>query len=284
MTEQIGYNTALALVGALLFGFSSGHVGAFVYLRKASLLSDSLAHATLPGLIIGFLISTFLGVEEKNSWVLLLGAGISALFGVVVIQWITVRTKLGFDTAIAAVLSVFFGFGIVLLTGVQSVSVGQQAGLEDYILGSVSGMLLQDVVVIGLVSIMCSSAVVVYRRPLTAFIFDPVLSEMAGYAQHRMSFLLSLLALVITIIGLKIVGLILVVAMLTIPAATARLWTTGVWSMSLLSALFGSACAGIGVIISALLPNLPSGAVIVVIMFIALGLSIVVTHLRGSNV
>jgi manganese/zinc/iron transport system permease protein len=99
-----------------------------------------------------------------------------------------------------------------------------------------------------------------------------------------MSFLLSLLALVITIIGLKIVGLILVVAMLTIPAATARLWTTGVWSMSLLSALFGSACAGIGVIISALLPNLPSGAVIVVIMFIALGLSIVVTHLRGSNV
>jgi manganese/zinc/iron transport system permease protein len=234
-------------------------------------------------LIIGFLVSTFLGMEEKNSWVLLLGAGISALFGVVVIQWITVRTKLGFDTAIAAVLSVFFGFGIVLLTGVQSVSVGQQAGLEDYILGSVSGMLLQDVVVIGLVSIMCSSAVVVYRRPLTAFIFDPVLSEMAGYAQHRMSFLLSLLALVITIIGLKIVGLILVVVMLTIPAATARLWTTGVWSMSLLSALFGSACAGIGVIISALLPNLPSGAVIVVIMFIALGLSIVGTHMRGSN-
>ena len=70
---------------------------------------------------------------------LLLGAGISALFGVVVIQWITVRTKLGFDTAIAAVLSVFFGFGIVLLTGVQSVSVGQQAGLEDYILGSYQG-------------------------------------------------------------------------------------------------------------------------------------------------
>jgi manganese/zinc/iron transport system permease protein len=283
MTELIGYNTALALVGALLFGFSSGHVGAFVYLRKASLLSDSLAHATLPGLIIGFLVSTFLGIEEKNSGVLLLGAGVSALFGVVVIQWITARTKLGFDTAIAAVLSVFFGFGIVLLTGVQSMPVGQQAGLEDYILGSVSGMLLQDVVLVGLVSIMCSAAVVVYHRPLTAFIFDPVLSEMAGYAQHRMSFLLSLLTLVITIIGLKIVGLILVVAMLTIPAATARLWTTGVWSMSLLSALLGSASAGIGVIISALLPNLPSGAVIVVIMFIALGLSIVSTHMRGSN-
>ena len=99
-----------------------------------------------------------------------------------------------------------------------------------------------------------------------------------------MSFLLSLLALVITIIGLKIVGLILVVAMLTIPAATARLWTTGVWSMSLLSAFFGSASAGTGVIISALFPSLPSGAVIVVIMFTALGLSIVVTNLRGSNV
>ena len=112
MTELIGYNTALALVGALLFGFSSGHVGAFVYLRKASLLTDSIAHATLPGLIVGFLVSTLLGVEEKNSWVLLLGAGIFALLGLVVIQWITARTKLGFDTAIAAVLSVFLVLGL----------------------------------------------------------------------------------------------------------------------------------------------------------------------------
>ena len=74
MTELIGYNTALALVGALLFGFSSGHVAAFVYLRKASLLSDSLAHATLPGLIIGFLVSTFWGLKRRIlgccSWVL----------------------------------------------------------------------------------------------------------------------------------------------------------------------------------------------------------------------
>ena len=54
-------------------------MGAFVYLRKASLLSDSLAHATLPGLIIGFLVSTFLGMEEKNSWVLLGRWGIRTL-------------------------------------------------------------------------------------------------------------------------------------------------------------------------------------------------------------
>ena len=283
MTELIGYNTALALIGAILFGFSSGQVGAFVYLRKASLLSDSLAHATLPGLIIGFLVSTFLGMEERSPWVLLLGAGTSALFGVVVIQWIIASTKLGFDTAIAAVLSVFFGFGIVLLTGVQSISVGQQAGLEDYILGSASGMLLQDVIVIGFVSIVCSTVVVTYRRPLTAFIFDPILGEITGYSAKRTSFLLSLLALVITLIGLKILGLILVVAMLTIPAATSRLWTRGVWSMSLLSAFLGSASAAVGVTISAFLPNLPSGALIVIIMFIILSVSIVVKRYRGFH-
>lgn len=284
MMDVIGYNTLLALVGALFFGFSSGQVGTFVYLRKASLLSDSLAHATLPGLIIAFLVSTFLGFDERNSWFLLLGAGTSAVFGVISIQWILARTILGFDTAIAVVLSVFFGLGIVLLTGVQSMSGVQQAGLEDYILGSASGMLLADVVVIGLVSIVSITTVIIYRRPMISFIFDPVLGEMAGYSQHKMSFLLSILALVITIIGLKIVGLILVVAMLTIPAATARLWTDGVWSMSLLSACLGSLSAGFGVVISAFLPNLPSGALIVVIMFVVLTASIVFSRFRGANV
>jgi len=284
MTDLIGYNTTLALIGALLFGFSSGQIGAFVYLRKASLLSDSLAHATLPGLVIAFLVSAFLGFEERNSWVLLLGAASSAVFGVLVIQWMQERTNLGFDTAIAAVLSVFFGFGIVLLTVVQSMSMGQQAGLEDYILGSASGMLLQDVFVIGLISLSCSYAVLLFRRPLIAFIFDPVHSRIVGYSEQKISFLLSFLALVITIIGLKIVGLILVVAMLTIPAATARLWTDRVWHMSLLSACLGSVSAGIGVLISAFFPNLPSGALIVMIMFITLGVSIVVTRRRSANV
>lgn len=280
MIQYLGYNTFIAFVGALVFGFSSGQIGAFVYLRRASLLSDSLAHATLPGLVIAFLGSALLGFDGKNTIVLLSGATISALIGVFVIQWISSRTNLGFDAAIGAVLSVFFGFGIVLLTGVQSISLGQQAGLEDYILGSASGMLFQDVVVICIVSILCSLMIFVFRRALIAFIFDPAFGELAGFPQQKVSFLLNALALVVTIIGLKIVGLILVVAMLTVPAATARLWTEGVWSMSLLSAFTGGIAAGCGILISAAFPNLPSGALIVVIMFALLAVSIILKRLK----
>ncbi len=64
------------------------------------------------------------------------------MLGLWLVEWIIRRTRLAEDAAIGAVLSVFFGFGIVLLTVIQTMSSGRQAGLESFLLGSTAGMLL----------------------------------------------------------------------------------------------------------------------------------------------
>ena len=74
-------------------------------------MSDAFAHAALPGVIIAFVL-----LGEKNLFVLILGAAISALIGALFIQWIRTSTRITEDTAMGMILSVFFGLGIMLLT------------------------------------------------------------------------------------------------------------------------------------------------------------------------
>jgi manganese/zinc/iron transport system permease protein len=96
------------------------------------------------------------------------------------IQWIVARTRLTEDAAIGAVLGVFFGFGIVLLTVIQSMSSGRQAGLEDFLLGSTAGMLRQDAIVILAGGALALALIWGLRRPMTLVAFDPRLRDGGG--------------------------------------------------------------------------------------------------------
>src|SRR5690606_32539470 len=107
---QAGYNAALVALGAALLGIAAGSGGTFLFLRKRSLLSDALAHSTLPGVGIAFMVMAAFGGEGRNLLGLLFGSTVSAALGLLAVGWITSRTRLTEDTAIGAVLSVFFGF------------------------------------------------------------------------------------------------------------------------------------------------------------------------------
>ena len=101
-------------IGTMVLGASSGMLGSFAVLRKQSLLGDAISHAALPGIVLAFMIT-----KSKESHVLLLGALIFGLIGAYWIRNITHKTKLKTDTALGLVLSLFFGFGMLLLTYVQ---------------------------------------------------------------------------------------------------------------------------------------------------------------------
>src|SRR6056297_3731659 len=131
LTLQLGYNATLVAIGAALLGISAGVTGTFLFLRKRALVSDAISHATLPGVAIAFIVMTWLGLDARNLPLLLLGSAISAALGLFTVQWLTARTRLSEDAAIGAVLSVFFGFGIVLMTVIQTMPTAGQAGLED---------------------------------------------------------------------------------------------------------------------------------------------------------
>src|SRR5690606_15990811 len=106
---RAGYNAALVALGAALLGIAAGSGGTFLSLRKRALVSDAVAHATLPGVGIAFIVMVALGGDGRSLPGLLLGSAVSTGIGLLMVQWIATRTRLAEDAAIGAVLSVFFG-------------------------------------------------------------------------------------------------------------------------------------------------------------------------------
>ena len=278
---QAGYNAALASVGATLLGAAAGGAGVFLVLRKRALVSDATAHATLPGIALAFLVMTALGGDGRSLAGLLIGATCTAIIGLFVIQWLTSQTRLAEDAAIGAVLSVFFGAGVVGMTIIQSMSVGRQSGLENFLLGSVAGMLFNDALIIAIGGAAAMAVLIILRRPMLSATFDPVFAASQGVRVRSMDLAVMFVATMATVIGLRIVGMVMIVALLIIPAAAARFWTERAVRMVFIAAIFGGAAAYIGVALSASAPKMPTGPLIVLTAFALFAFSMLFAPARG---
>ncbi|WP_150122080.1 metal ABC transporter permease, partial [Sulfitobacter sp. HI0129] len=167
LSLQLGYNATLVTIGATLLGMAGGVGGTFLFLRKRALVSDAISHATLPGVALAFMVMVALGGDGRSLTGLLAGAALSAAAGLLIVSWLSTRTRLAEDAAIGSVLSVFFGFGIVLLTIIQTMNTGRQAGLESFLLGATAGMLRSEAFIIAISAALTLVLVLVLRRPLT---------------------------------------------------------------------------------------------------------------------
>ncbi|MBY6118128.1 MULTISPECIES: metal ABC transporter permease [Mameliella] len=278
---QAGYNAALVAVGAALLGFAAGAAGTFLFLRKRALVSDAVAHATLPGVGLAFIAMVWLGGDGRNLLGLLAGSAVTAGIGLLAVEWMTRRTRLSEDAAIGAVLSVFFGLGIVILTVIQTMSSGRQAGLESFLLGSTAGMLFQDAIVIAVGGSLAVLATWVMRRPMTLVAFDAEYAAASGVNVPGIDRLMMALVMAVTVIGLKIVGLILIVAMLIIPPVTARFWTERSQSLIWYAGGLGGVSGYLGAALSASAPDLPTGPIIVLVAAGLFLLSLFLAPARG---
>lgn len=262
-------------------GAASGITGTFLFLRKRALVSDAVSHATLPGVCVAFLVLVALGGDGRNLAGLLVGSAVSAGIGLWCMNWLTRNTRLAEDAAIGAVLSVFFGFGVVLLTVIQTLGVGRQAGLEGFLLGSTAGMLYSDALVIAAGGAAVLFLILLTRRPMTMVAFDPEYAAARGLPVDKVDMLMMGLVMAVTVVGLKVVGLILIVALLIIPPVTARFWTERADQVVILAGVLGAVAAYLGAAISASAPNLPTGPIIVLMSFALFALSLLVAPNRG---
>ena len=281
LTFQLGYNATLVTIGAMLLGIASGVTGTFLFLRKRALVSDAIAHATLPGVGLAFIAMTALGLDGRWLPGLLIGSAASAFLGLLTVQWLVSRTRLSEDAAIGAVLSVFFAFGIVLLTVIQTLPSGGQAGLESFLLGSTAGMIYADAALIAVGGAVVVALVVLFRRPMTLLSFDPNYATARGMRSGGIDLIMMGLVLGVTVVGLKIVGLIMIVALLIIPAVTARLWSDRAEHVVLTAGALGGVAAWVGASLSASAPDLPTGPLIVLTAFALFVVSMAVAPSRG---
>ena len=281
LTLGLGYNATLVTIGAALLGIAAGVTGTFLFLRKRALVSDAISHATLPGVALAFMVMVALGTDGRNLAGLLIGSAVSAGLGLLAVSWLTRHTRLGEDAAIGAVLSVFFGAGVVLLTVIQTMSSGRQAGLEGFLLGSTAGMLFSEAVLIAAGGAAVLARVLLLRRPMTLVAFDPDYAAGTGMNTARIDLAIMGLVLAVTVVGLKIVGLILIIALLIIPPVAARFWSDRSGTVALVAGAIGGLSGWIGTALSATVPDLPTGPIIVLTAFAIFALSMLLAPGRG---
>lgn len=257
------YTFQMVVLGSSFLGIISGVLGCFMVLRKQSLLGDGVAHAALPGILLIFLLT-----GSNHTELLLLGAFLTSLFATRILLFITKYSKITFDSALAITLSVFFGFAMVLLTITQKTPNANQAGLDRFIYGQASALLYRDLILI----ISCGSflliCMILFWKEFKLLCFDPLFAQSIGIPITTLSFLLTFLMVMAIIMGLQTVGVILMSSMLIAPAVSARQWVSQLYSMVLLSGFFGGISGVIGTSLSSLLPQMPTGPVIVICMSI----------------
>lgn len=270
------YTFQTVALGSAILGLLSGILGSFAVLRKQSLLGDGVSHAALPGVILAFVLT-----GSKNTEVLLFGALVSGLIATLFIISIVKHTRIKFDSALALVLSVFFGFGLVLLTFVQKIPNSNQAGLKRFIFGQASTLLQKDVTFMVLCGVILLILVLLFWKEFKLFIFDMEYARSLGFPANKINLLLSFMIVMTIIIGLQTVGVILMSAMLIAPAVAARQWTDRLWIMVTLSSVFGAVSGILGTIASSLTAKLPTGPAIVVFISSIVIFSILFAPGRG---
>lgn len=260
---QAGFNSAVVVIGTTFLGMAAGIIGTFALLRKRALMSDALSHAALPGLCGAFLLAHWFGVQGKSLPLLLAGATVSGVTAVLSIQFLTAQTRLGIDTAIGIVLSVFFGAGIAMLSGIQSVRSGDQGGLQSFIYGQTAAMHPTDAMLMAALAGLAMMAAVLLLKEFRVLCFDQEFAQVQGWPVSALDLSMMALVVLVTVVGLQSVGIILVIAMVIVPAASARFWTEKLSVMTVLSGVIGAMSGYLGATFSSLLPRLPAGAVIV---------------------
>lgn len=259
------HNTRVVVISVMLLGVSSGIIGAFLLLRKRSLMGDVLSHATLPGIGLAFAIMTAMGLSGKALPGLLLGAAISGVAGLLTMLAIRSTTRLRDDAAMGFVLSVFFGLGVAVLGMIQKIPGANAAGLESFIYGKTASMVLQDAILIGVVALITSIVALLFKKEFTLICFDDGYASSQGWPVVLLDVMMLGLVTAVTVIGLQAVGLILIIAFLIIPATAARFWTHRLDYMLLLAAFIGALSGWLGASFSGIFSNMPAGAIIVLV-------------------
>lgn len=277
MTDLLGdYTLRVVALGSGVLGAAAGALGAFAFLRRQSLVGDALSHAALPGIALVFLLS-----GSKAPLPIMIGAALSGWIATLAIRLVVRRSRVPYDSALGMALAVFFGFGLVLLTLIQKRPDAAQAGLESFLFGQAASLLREDVVVMTALGAVCLVALALLWKEFKLLSFDTEFGESLGRPMRRLDGLFTLLLVVAVVIGLRTVGVVLMSAMVVAPAAAARQLTNRLAPMVVIAAAIGVFSGVTGAVLSSVIPRLPTGPTIVLVLSTVVVLSLALAPKRG---
>lgn len=277
MLELLGDHTVQnVILGAVFLGITAGVLGSFAVLRQQSLLGDTLAHAALPGVCLGFIIA---GGRELGP--ILAGALFTAVAAALLVLALTRLSRLKTDAALGIALSFTFAVGVVLLTYIQGTPDASQGGLDSFLFGQAAATLRSDLWIMGGIMLASLALVGAFWKELKLVTFDPLFAGAIGLPVVLLDVVLTAMIALAVVIGLQMVGVVLMASMVIAPAVAARQWVKRLEHMVILAAAVGVAAGLAGALVSALGRNLATGPLIVLAASAIVVVSILVAPGRG---
>lgn len=250
---------------AVLAGALCGLVGTFVVLRGMSYIGHGLSHAIFGGAAA----SAVLGLNY------FLGAGVWGLASALLIGRVAQRSAVRSDAAIGVVTTAGFAVGLALFA-----IYGQaRRDLDTLLFGSILGVGIDDVWVVGAVAVVCVSVVLLVYRQLLFVTFDPEVAAVSGVKVSLIDAVLMAVLAATVLTTMQVLGVTLVAAGLVIPPATARLLTDRFARMLWLSPALGATASAVGIVASYHL-DIPPGATIVLVSTTLFALAYLFRHSR----
>jgi ABC-type Mn2+/Zn2+ transport system permease subunit len=240
------------LIASVIVGVVCAVVGIYVVLRGMAFFGDALAHAVLPGVALGYLLSG--GSRDTLFWWALGAAVLVAL----AVGRITKHAAIREDTAIGILFASMFALGIALISSVRSYSVD----LSHFLFGNVLGVSGRDLILTSIFGGLVLLTIFLFYKEFLVLSFDPVLAATLRLPSTMLNNILMILMALTVSVAMQTVGVSLMVAMLVTPAATATLLTRRLWKGMFVSAMIGAFSAVTGLYISYYF-NIVSGSAIV---------------------
>lgn len=256
-----------ALLGGLLIGLTAPLIGMFLVLRRLSMIGDTLAHVTIAGVALGFLI---------NVYPLVVGL-VFAVISSFAIEKLRRAYKGYAELSIAVIMS----GGVAMASFLFTLGQGYNTDVTSYLFGSIYTLGRTDLYLVGGVTVVVVAVVVFFYKELFLLTFEEDAAAVSGLPVKLLNMLITVLAALVISTAIKIVGALLVSALLTIPAACS-LFLAKSFRMSIVLAVAVAEIAVIVGLIVAGIWNFAPGATIVLLLILMLLLTL--TARRGYTV
>ena len=258
MRQAIAIGMSLGILGAV--------VGSYLILQQMGMMSEVISHAVLPGISLAFFL-------EIN---IALGAFIAGVLSALVVMGIQKRSRIKVDAAMALTLSSFLAMGIILITTLNT----DQINLRDILFGDILGVTIGDVWRTVIITVIILVLTKLFYKELEFYTFDPLGAKACGLPVNLL-YLGLICAITLTIVAsMQTVGVLLVMSLLVGPAITAYLLVKELSQMMFLGSIIGMVSTVTGMY-SSYYFDLPSGAAIVMVIFLFFFLTLLFSPSQG---
>ncbi|GAB6090264.1 metal ABC transporter permease [Spirochaeta dissipatitropha] len=245
------------VVAGILAGASCALTGAFLVLKKVSMMGDAISHSVLPGIAIAFIIT-----GSRSSTVMLIGAGAIGLLSAFLVELVQRHGKLEHGASLGVVFTILFAIGLILIEqAARHVDIHPEHVLYGAVelvplyTRTIAGFEIPEAVLrLGLVLLLNSTIVILLFKEFRISTFDPALASTLGISGTGMHYLLMAMTAVTTVAAFEAVGSILVIGMLIVPGACAHLLTKKLVPFVLTSVFLAAIAAVFGHIAAISIP------------------------------